>query len=221
MPVANPSEYLNETGTILRTHWPQNRLVNVVCHGHSVPAGFFATPAVDTFNAYPHLLHLALKHRFPFAVVNVIVTAIGGEHSVSGAARFKDEVLCHRPDVLTIDYGLNDRGVGLPAAHAAWTSMIEQALERSVKLILLTPTPDSTQFPGAPLADRQTLQQHAAQIRKLALQYELGLVDSLAAFEKYEQDGGDLTDLMSWSNHPNRSGHEIVARELLRWFPAA
>ena len=33
--------------------------------GHSVPAGYFAIPFVDTFNAYPHLLHLGLKQRFP------------------------------------------------------------------------------------------------------------------------------------------------------------
>ena len=31
---------------------------------------------------------------------------------------------------------------------------------------------------------------------------------------------GDLTDLLSWSNHPNRRGHELVAGLLLRWFPA-
>jgi lysophospholipase L1-like esterase len=221
MAVADSSRYLDEIGAILRSHWPQNRLVNVVCHGHSVPAGYFATPVVDTFNAYPHLLHVALKHRFPFAVVNVIVTAIGGENSASGAARFRDEVLCHRPDVLTIDYGLNDRGIGLEPARTAWTTMIEQALEQGVKVVLLTPTPDTTQLLTAPAAERQVLQEHAAQIRELAARYEVGLVDSLASFDRYQQEDGHLTDLLSWSNHPNRGGHEIVARELLRWFPAA
>lgn len=221
MAVANSSQYLQDIAAVLRTHWPQNRTVNIVCHGHSVPAGYLATPLVDTFNAYPHLLHVALKHRFPFAVLNVIVTAIGGENSASGAARFSSDVLGHRPDVVTIDYGLNDRGIELDAARTAWTAMIEQSFEQGSKVILLTPTPDSSQFPEASEEERQSLQGHAVLIRELAASYEVGLVDSLAAFERYQQQAGHISDLLSWSNHPNRSGHEIVARELLRWFPAA
>lgn len=218
MSIPERGTYLANLVAVMNTHWPENRTVNVVCHGHSVPAGYFATPMVDTFNAYPHLLHAGLKCRFPFAVVNVIVTAIGGENSESGAARFVEQVLCHRPDVLTLDYGLNDRGIGLEKAEAAWRSMIEVALGQQAKLILMTPTPDATQRPDAPAEIREELQRHAAQIRRLAVEYGAGLADSLAAFEEYTH-AGDLSDLLSWSNHPNRAGHDIVARELLRWFP--
>lgn len=83
MSIADRSSYLSDVCKALRTHWPANRTVNIVFHGHSVPAGYFATPMVDSMNAYPHLLHAGLKQRFPFAVLNVIVTAIGGEHSES------------------------------------------------------------------------------------------------------------------------------------------
>jgi hypothetical protein len=78
--------YLNPLLDEMALQWPHNRCINVVCHGHSVPAGFFATPFVNTFDAYPHLLHRMIKERFPFATVNVIVTAIGGETSQRGAA---------------------------------------------------------------------------------------------------------------------------------------
>ncbi|MBQ9116239.1 MAG: SGNH/GDSL hydrolase family protein, partial [Clostridia bacterium] len=71
-------DYLNPVLDELSARWPSNRVINVVCHGHSVPAGYFATPFVNTFSAYPHLLHRMIKERFPFATVNVIVTAIGG-----------------------------------------------------------------------------------------------------------------------------------------------
>jgi acyl-CoA thioesterase-1 len=221
MPIADRQTYLDDVTAVLNRHWPDNRTVNVACHGHSVPAGYFATPMVDTLHAYPHLLHEGLKQRFPFAVVNVIVTAIGGESSDSGAQRFGAEVLCHRPDVITIDYGLNDRRLGLARARSAWASMIEAALARGIKVLLLTPTADNTQRPRADPAEWRDLQQHAAQIRALAGEYAVGLVDSLVAFEQYVQQGGDLSDLLSWSNHPNRAGHEIVARELLRWFPVS
>ncbi|RAP73869.1 SGNH/GDSL hydrolase family protein [Paenibacillus montanisoli] len=198
-------------------HWPDNRSVTVACHGHSVPAGYFATPVVDAFNAYPHLLHRKLKERFPFAVINVTVTAIGGEHAVSGAERFAREVLSLRPDVVTIDYGLNDRGLGLKAAGTAWQSMIEQALAAGSKVILLTPTWDTSYRDPSSEAWRE-LCAHREQIRQLASQYEIGLVDSFGLFEAYRANGGDPTDLLSWSNHPNRTGHELVADGLMRWF---
>ena len=212
---ADPRIFLKEPAEELSKQWPDNRTVRIVCHGHSVPAGFFKTPRVDTFNAYPHLLHLGLKEHYPHAVINVIVTAIGGENSVRGAERFEAEVLTHRPDILLIDYALNDRGVGLEKARAAWVSMIQQAQGRNIKVILLTPTGDHR----ADLNDPDDpLNQHAAQIRDLAKEYEVGLVDSLQLFKDYINAGHPLDDLMSQVNHPNRKGHDIVTRALLDWF---
>lgn len=221
MPVADRSTYLRDVVAVLKAQWPDNRAVNLVCHGHSVPAGYFATPRVDSLSAYPHLLRVALAERYPYAVVNVIVSAIGGESSPAGAARFERDALTHRPDVVCIDYGLNDRGIGLAAARAAWESMIAAAQRSGARVLLLTPTPDMTQAPGAADAERRPLREHAAQIRALADGHGVGLVDSLAQADARCAAGGDLTDLLSWSNHPNRAGHELVARALLRWFPPA
>ena len=208
--------YLDDIIALLKKKWSDNRTVNIVCHGHSVPAGYFATPTVDTMNSYPHLLHARLAERFPCAVINVIVTAIGGENSESGAARFDREVLTHRPDVLTLDYGLNDRWIGLEKARAAWAEMIEKALSRQIKVILLTPTGDTS----ANLDDPNDLvNQHAELIRSLARQYQVGLADSLAVTTGYVHDRGPLLEIMSQSNHPNRRGHDLVVEELLKWFP--
>ncbi len=213
---ASPQTYLADVSALLEQHWPTNRTVNIVCHGHSVPAGYFKTPVVKTFDAYPFLLNQALKERHPYAVMNVIVTAIGGENAESGAKRFERDVLNLRPDVVTIDYGLNDRGIGLARADVAWRSMITNATQRGIKVILLTPTPDMK----AKLDDpKDPLNQHAEQIRSLAGEYGVGLVDSLAAFETAMKNGQKLEELMSQGNHPNRKGHEIVAAELVKWFP--
>jgi acyl-CoA thioesterase-1 len=213
----SPDTYLSGVVAELMREWPANRTVNVACHGHSVPAGYFRTPVVDTFSAYPHLLHRGLKERFPYAVVNVIVTAVGGENSEGGAKRFERDVLSLRPDVVTIDYGLNDRGIGLARAEAAWQAMIARAQAAGVKVILLTPTPDM----GVKLDDpNDPIHQHARQIRALARKNGVALVDSLAGFEKRIRAGEPLDGLMSQINHPNRKGHEIVAAELLHWFPA-
>jgi acyl-CoA thioesterase I len=67
--------------------WPDNRMLMIACRGHSVPTGYFATPLVDTFSAYPHLWPRRLKERFPWAIFNVVTTVIGGEDAESGATR--------------------------------------------------------------------------------------------------------------------------------------
>ncbi len=209
-------EYLKPISIALKVDWPKNKTVNIVCHGHSVPSGYFQTPLVDTFNAYPHLLHRGLKERFEFAVINVIVTGIGGDASESGASRFVSDVLNHKPDLITIDYGLNDRGIGLERAKVAWESMIVAALSSKIPLILLTPTPDQSSKLNDP---QDPLNQHAKQIVELANKYHLALVDSLELFKAEISKGTSLPDLMSQINHPNRKGHDIVAAGLLSWFP--
>ena len=210
-----PATYLSEIKKSMQRKWPNNRTINIVCHGHSVPAGYFKTPVVDTFNAYPHLLHEALKRKYPFAVINVIVTAIGGESSDSGEERFAGDVLSHRPDVITVDYALNDRRIGLDKSRQALTSMIEQAQSHGIKIILLTPTGDL----GADLSNPgDPLNRHAELIRDLARSHGVGLADSLAEFQAYTTNGGRLEDLMSQSNHPNRKGHELAAKVLMEWF---
>jgi len=213
---ADPKAYLTHVSDLLEKKWPANRAVNIVCHGHSVPAGYFRTPVVDSPNAYPHLLFMGLKERFPVAVINVIVTAIGGENSGGGAARFEKDVLACKPDVVTIDYGLNDRGLGLERTRTNLVSMIKKAQEQNVAVILLTPTADTNAKVDNP---NDPLNQQAELIRSLSEEYRVGLVDSLAAFQAAIKSGAKLDDLMSQGNHPNRKGHDLVAERLLEWFP--
>jgi lysophospholipase L1-like esterase len=215
MAIARREIYLREVIKILNSAWPENRTVNIVFHGHSVPSGYTATPFVDTFNSYPHLLHATLKARFPFAVINTIVTGIGGENSEQGAKRFASEVLCHRPDIVTIDYGLNDRQIGLARAKKAWETMIGLSLSSKAKVLLLTP---SFTLESKGDAEGNALLDHANQIRDLAGEYGVGLSDSYDAFSNKIKTT-PLENLMAWSNHPNREGHQLIVDALFPWFP--
>lgn len=213
--VADPESYLSDIVAELGKRWPESRTLNLVFHGHSVPAGYARTPAVNTLQAYPHQVLCGIKDRFPTAVVNVITTAIGGEQSEQGAARFEAEVLTHRPDVLFIDYALNDRTIGLERSEKAWRSMIEAALERGVKLILMTPTPDLSEDIRS---DQARLYPYVQMIRSLAAEYHVGLADSYACFRSRAETGEKMSSYMAQVNHPDARGHAIVAEEILRWF---
>ena len=210
--------YLDPLLDQMASHWPNNRTINIVCHGHSVPSGYFATPYVNTFASYPHLLHRMIKERFPFAVINMIVTAIGGECSEQGALRFESDVLNHRPDLITIDYSLNDRSIGLNSARQAWESMIKLSLERDIKVILCTPTWDNSYYTQD--ENWKALVDHAAQVRELADHHNLGLADSFEAFRCHVKAPADLTQYLSHGNHPSESGHRLAAAEIARYFVA-
>ncbi|MFK7790470.1 MAG: SGNH/GDSL hydrolase family protein [Phycisphaeraceae bacterium] len=215
VPIA--ASYLSNIQEKMKVRWPKNKTINIVTHGHSVPAGYFKTPVVDTFNAYPHLLHVALKKQYPHAVINVINTAIGGENSVRGAKRFEEDVMSHRPDLITIDYALNDRGAGLEKSLEAWESMIKTAKREGIPVLLLTPTWDTRSKMNDP---EDPLNLHAEQVRRLARIHGVGLVDSHQVFRQFVSVKGQaLSDIMSTVNHPNRKGHELVVSELMRWFP--
>jgi acyl-CoA thioesterase-1 len=214
-PKENTSDYLNNLKIEFQKKWPENRTINLVFHGHSVPAGYFKTPIVNTLESYPYLVLKELKAQYPYAVINIINTSIGGEDSKSGAQRFKSDVLIHKPDILFIDYALNDRKLGIDSAKVEWESMIQMALEADIKIILLTPSPDHK----LDLKEDDTiLDQHANQIRALSEKHEVGLADSYALFKNEVISGGDLLSLMSQGNHPNEKGHALIAKGILEYF---
>lgn len=211
---ASAEHYLDSLRAELNARWPRNRTVNLVFHGHSVPSGYFATPNVRTLDAYPHRVLEIVKRYYPYAVVNSIVTGIGGENSEQGEKRFDREVLAHRPDVLMIDYALNDRAIGLERAERAWRKMIARALRKKIPVVLCTPTPDLT----SDLLDSLTpLARHAQQIRALAAEFRVGLADNYAAFVALAREGRDIRSLMAQSNHPNERGHAVAAAQIARW----
>lgn len=193
--------------------WPDNRTVNVVWHGHSVPAGYHVTPEVKPFESYPFMVHQGVKHRFPTAVINNLTTAIGGENSMQGAQRFIRDALSRDPDLLLIDYAINDRGFAVEDVERAWCAMIEDALRQEVAVVLITPTGtdvDDLADPGNVLAVRAEL------IRELGERYQVPVADVSTAWQKVLDSGTDQQTLLAQGNHPNRAGHEVAAAEILR-----
>ncbi len=213
--IADKKTYLKPVLLEMQKKWPNNRTINLIFHGHSVPSGYFTAGQVHTFEAYPYMTHVEINRMYPYAVVNVITTSIGGEQAETGEKRFQTDVLNKKPDVVFIDYALNDRGIGVERAREAWKKMIEAALSYGCKVILMTPTPDTREDI---LSDEAPLAAHAKQIRDLAAEYQVGLVDCYQAFKDMKTKGTDLSLYMAQNNHPNEEGHRVVAEKIKEWF---
>jgi lysophospholipase L1-like esterase len=215
--VADPGEYLEKTVMTMDDFEPGDSGIYIVFHGHSVPSGYYTGGRVQPFQAYPYMVWEKLSERFPRAETHVVTTSIGGENAERGAERFAQDVIPQRPDVILIDYALNDRTIGLERAEAAWRDMIEAALAEDIKVLLLTPTPDTREDPDDPTTP---LARHSQQIRELAAETNVGLVDVYAAFADRLAASPDLelAELMAQANHPNEAGHRIAAETILLWF---
>ena len=206
--------YLDSLKKELKIKWPKNRTINLVFHGHSVPTGYTTRGVIDRLQSYPYRTLKKVNDFYPYSVVNTITTSIGGEQAEQGAKRFKNEVLNHKPDVLFIDYGLNDRSIGLERAKVAWEQMIQEALAYGTKVILLTPTPDLKED----ITSNETpLAKHSDQIRALAKKYNVGLVDSYSLFVALSKIQ-PLKGYMSQNNHINQKGHQFVADAIFEYF---
>ncbi|TDE17421.1 SGNH/GDSL hydrolase family protein [Dyadobacter psychrotolerans] len=212
--IAKTDVYLENIKNELNAVWPKSRTINLVFHGHSVPAGFWENHEVHTLESYPNLVLKTLKEKYPYAVINVIVTAIGGEGSVSGEKRFERDVLVHKPDVLFIDYALNDRFAPLEKTGEALEKMIKSAQAQNIKVIMLTPSPDQRIDISDPA---NPLDPYVVQIRSLADKYKTGLADPYIIFQKIIKQGR-LKENMASVNHPNKTGHTVIVDAIKPYF---
>lgn len=199
----------------LKREWPKNRTINLVFHGHSVPAGYYETPEVKPFDSYPLMAVQKIQKANRHAVINSIVTAIGGEDSQKGAARFKKDALSMRPDVVFIDYALNDRRLPEAEVEKSWRSMAKAAKEAGVPVVFLTPTGARNVRYDAP---DEPLEIRAAIIRKVAAEEGIPVADVLAAWKAALKKGVKQDSLLAQANHPNRKGHEIAAKVIAGMF---
>lgn len=215
---ADPKTYLADLSKQLKNPDVNHEPFNIVFHGHSIPCGYTVNRMVRPFIAYPHLVHRELNTRYPCAVMNAIVTGIGGECSIRGAKRMRN-VLGHNPRIVTVDYGRNDMYFTVVQNKDAWRAIIESVLAAGSRALLLTPAIDSGTVYYNP-EDRQSSDEEIAEmIRSLASEYQIGCADVYRAFQTRLSLGNQPSDYLSGANHPNLNGHEVIAREILRWFP--
>ena len=99
--------------------------------------------------------------------------------------------------------------------YKAWDEMIKKAIAKGIKVILLTPSPD-TNVDNAKADNILAL--HAAQVCRLAADNKVGLADSYKAFEFLFSDKSEMDKYMSQTNHPNEQGHALIANEIMKWF---
>ncbi|MBP87578.1 MAG: hypothetical protein CMJ64_12780 [Planctomycetaceae bacterium] len=171
----------------------------------------------------------------------VINAGVGGNNTQHARARFDKDVLARKPDIVVIQFGINDSAVDVwkdpPAAKPrvsldAYTNNLKhfvRALKaQGTHVILMTPNPlrwteKLRKLYGKPPYDPKTLdgfnvllRRNAQKVREVAKAADVPLVDVYEQFEKFgAAEGRAVDDLLLDGMHPNELGQRMIADELL------
>jgi lysophospholipase L1-like esterase len=207
-------------------------------HGITLVAfGDSTTAPREGLEVYSELLEKQLKARLPAA--RVINAGVRGNNTKDATRRFQKDVLDHKPDLVVLQFGINDSAVdvwkqppadkpriGLTNFRNHLQYLVSMLRARGVKVVLMTPNPlrwtprlrelygKSPYHPEDPEGMNQLLHTYVAAVRELAHQEHVALVDVDEAFRTYAGEHGSLDDLLLDGMHPNQQGQSIVA-ELL------
>lgn len=105
--------------------------LTVVCLGDSVTMGVGAPEG----QSYPDQLQGLMDARYGRGVVRVINAGIGGNTSAQGLARLETDVLAQKPEVVLINFGLNDSSKNGPQEYRCSPEEYRRNLETLVTKI--------------------------------------------------------------------------------------
>jgi lysophospholipase L1-like esterase len=185
-------------------------LVTIVAFGDSITAGYAVR------RGFPSFWKEMLQQKYPEARLEMINSGVSGDTTLDGLARLDWAVLAFKPDLITINFGINDAvlGLGLEEFEMNLVEMIRRIHAGSGSEILLL----SSQPLETPPYDNLVRDYYRA-IKDVARQMDVGFVDVYEAWMRCIQAGTPLGSLiLSGLDHPNEKGYKIIADELMKLF---
>jgi len=184
--------------------------VTIVAFGDSITAGFAVR------RGFPSFWKALLAEKYPEANVEMINSGISGDMSLDGLARLDFSVLSYEPDLITINFGINDcvLGLGLDEFEMNFVEMVRRIRAGpNSEILLLSSQPLETQP-----YDRLVLDYYQA-LERVAREMDVGFVDVYGAWMQRVEKGTPLGSLiLPGLDHPNEAGYRIIAEELMRLF---
>jgi len=218
----------------------QGKTLRIVALGDSTTATAldWAPPIKEVYaDCLPRSL---AAHGISASVVNA---GIGDTTTRDALARLDRDVRHHHPDLVVIQFGINDSWIDVDQGSTAPRLTREEYRKNLRKIIgllksdgarvvLMTPNPMRWadpyyikafgEHPGlldthAPRGIDRLLDLYAADVREVAHQEQVTLVDVFAAFEGYGKVPGQSIDELLLAGdgiHPNQAGQHLVCKLL-------
>ncbi len=185
--------------------------LTIVCLGDSVTGVYYHTGGR---RAYPEMLEVAIKQAIPNSNVKVINAGISGHSTDNGLKRLDSDVLMHKPDLVTISFGLNDMTRMSEEQYGKnLETLVARCREAKAQVVLCTPNSVITTG-GRPI---EKLKRYCDVIHATAQSLKVPVCDQFAAGEAFRvKDAWAFRCILSDEIHPNMDGHKLMAQELCR-----
>lgn len=189
------------------------------------------TQSGGQYGGYVWLLQRYLNQLYPNQPVEIISSGVSGNTSTQLNQRFKQDVLDKKPDLITINIGVNDvlqsfqtptqarPNIPTPQEYRQnLTAMVQAATSKAIPVLLLSPTIIQEDLSSQ---ENQRISQYIAVMREVALQYRCQFIDLNIPFRHvistYQRYGGQGQNLLTRDGiHPNIAGHQIIAYNILK-----
>lgn len=175
-----------------------NEEITVAFIGGSITQG---TSAGDS-NCYAKLTADWLAHQFPNAKVNYVNAGIGATGSFIGASRVDKDVLSHDPDLVFVEFSVNDTTERTEMNKESYAALLRRIWAHSTSPAIVTIA--MTQENGT------SFQEYHGEIVKMfdlpMISYKNTILDII--------DKGDITwkDISDDNIHPNTPGHALLSK---------
>ncbi len=219
-----------------------NQPVTIAFLGDSVTQGCFecyiespntVQTVFDYKSAYSTRLKEILNLLYPSVQINVINSGISGDSAPSGYTRLERDILSSHPDLVIVSYGLNDSGYGMEGMETYKTALkniFQELKANGVEIIFLTQNyMNTTVSPHlheplflqlaenfSKIQNAGILKAYFGEAKKLCEEYGIPVCDMYPVWEKMEQSGVNVTELLANKfNHPIREFHYYIAIKLI------
>lgn len=175
-------------------------------------------------------------HPVSFEIINA---GVSGHTTRNALDRFDRDILDKSPDLVIIQFGLNDSCIDVQMGKTGprvsredyeknLLYFIEKLREQHARIILMTPNParwsdDIKRIWGKPPYDisdpmgfNLLNSEYAESVRKLGKKMKVPVVDIYQLFIDYHRKSGkSMDDLLTDGIHPNDRGHRLITNALL------
>lgn len=176
-------------------------LVIVFLGGSITQGSLSSTPK----NCYAYLVYEWWKKSFPNAAFSFVNGGIGGTTSHYGGARAWKDVLCYRPDIVTVDFSVNDDA----------NEFFEETYEGTLRRLLAAPSAPAVVVLNNVFYDTGKNAQDYH--NRIADHYGIPHV-SIKDTVYPDVESGKIVraDITPDNLHPNDKGHRLVADEICK-----
>ncbi len=154
---------------------------------------------------YAYLVYEWWKKSFPNAEFSFVNGGIGGTTSHYGGARAWKDVLCYRPDIVTVDFSVNDDA----------NEFFEETYEGTLRRLLMAPSAPAVVVLNNVFYDTgKNAQEYHNRIADHYGIPHVSIKDTI--FPDVESGKIVCADITPDNLHPNDKGHRLVADEICK-----